>query len=456
MCFCETNRIGFEVLLSLTTTEHASCDGTTKKVNPVRLERNEGTGEVATVTSLPHFSGGESVDSEATHRRRTLLNSSRMIPQSYYRCWVEVDLDALRHNVAAIRRRIGPKVKLMGVVKADAYGHGLGQIGSTLMQCGVDAFGVANLSEALLLRQIGGSGWPILFFGSALPFEVATMVEQNITPTISALEEARLFDEEAQRQGKKVGVHVEIDTGMGRVGFWHEDAVKNILQMAALRQLRIEALYTHFPSADESPDETRRELAFFLKVVETLKKQGLEIPLLHAANSAAVLEFSEAHFEMVRPGLLLYGICAKEHHVGEFRPLLSFKARVAYVKDVAAGRSISYGQTFTAEKSMRIATVTAGYADGFSRHLSNKAEVLVGGKRCPVVGRVTMDQIMVDVTHTAEVQCGDEVVFIGEQNGAGITASEVAGWEDTIPWEVLCSITKTARVPRVYRGTAAA
>ena len=379
-----------------------------------------------------------------------------MVPQSYYRCWVEVDLDALRHNVAAIRRRIGPEVKLMAVVKADAYGHGLGQVGSTLMQCGVDAFGVANLSEALQLRQVGGSGWPILFFGSALPFEVETMVEQDITPTISAVEEARLFDEEAQRLGKKVGVHVEIDTGMGRVGFWHENAVEQILQITALHHLRIEALYTHFPSADENLDETRRELALFLKIVETLKSQGVEIPLLHAANSAATLEFPEARLAMVRPGLLLYGICAKQRHAGEFRPLLSFKARIAYVKDVAAGRTISYGQTFTAEKPMRIATVTAGYADGYSRHLSNKSEVLVGGKRCPVVGRGTMDQIMVDVTDTAEVQCGDEVVFVGEQDGASITASEVAGWEDTIPWEVLCGITKTARVPRIYRGTAAA
>src|ERR1019366_1378165 len=159
---------------------------------------------VATVTSLPRSK--VEMDSDTDHGGGTLLRSSGMIPQSYYRCWVEVDLDALRHNVAAIRRRIGPKVKLMGVVKADAYGNGLGQIGSTLMQCGVDAFGVANLSEALLLRQIGGSGWPILFFGSALPFEVETMVQKDITPTISTLEEARLFDEEAERRSKKVGV----------------------------------------------------------------------------------------------------------------------------------------------------------------------------------------------------------------------------------------------------------
>ena len=385
-----------------------------------------------------------------------------MVPQSYYRCWVEVDLDALRHNVAAIRRRIGPTVKLMAVVKADAYGHGLAQVGGILMQCGVDAFAVATLSEALVLRQIGGSGWPILLFGSALPFEVATMVEQNVTPTISTVEEAQLFEEEAQRRGKVVDVQIEVDTGMGRVGFWHEEAAKQILQIAALPHLRIAALYTHFPSADEELDETRRGLERFLKVVEQLEVKGLKIPLLHATNSAALLNLPEAVLNMVRPGLLLYGIPPNTPHAStlqrsnEFLPALSFKARVAYVKNVGAGRTISYGQTFTAKNSMRIATVTAGYADGFSRQLSNKAHVLIRGGRCPVIGRVTMDQIMVDVTAIKEVQCGDEVVFIGRQEAEGITASEVASWEDTIAWEVLCGITKTARVPRVYRGTAAA
>src|SRR5271169_2991482 len=157
-----------------------------------------------------------------------------MIPQSYYRCWVEVDLDALRHNVAAVRRRIGPNVKITAVVKADAYGHGLAQVGVTLMQCGIDAFAVATLSEALSLRQIGGDGWPILLFGSALPFEIATMLDQNITPTISTLDEARLFEKEAHQRGKMVDVHVEVDTGMGRVGFWHEDAAGNILQIVRL------------------------------------------------------------------------------------------------------------------------------------------------------------------------------------------------------------------------------
>jgi alanine racemase len=308
----------------------------------------------------------------------------------------------------------------------------------------------------LVLRQIGGTGWPILLFGSALPFEVAKMVEQNITPTISTLDEATLFEEEARRSGRTVDVHIEVDTGMGRVGFWHEGAAKAIGRITALPHVRVAGLYTHFPSADENLDETRRELGLFQGIIQELTSAKVKIPLLHTANSAAVARLTESHLTMVRPGLLLYGICPTEAPSGEFRPLLSFKARVAYVKDVAAGRTISYGQTFLAEKPMRIATVTAGYADGFSRHLSNKAEVLVGGRRCPVLGRVTMDQIMVDVTRATHVQCGDEVVFIGQQGDALITASDVARWEDTIPWEVLCGITKAARVPRVYRGAVAA
>jgi alanine racemase len=371
-----------------------------------------------------------------------------MTPQSYYRCWVEVDLDALRHNVAAIRRRIPPTTQLMAVVKADAYGHGLAQVAGVLMHAGVDAFAVANLTEALVLRQIGGPGWPILLFGSALPFEIEKIVEQGITPTISALDEARLFNAAAGQ--RRIPVHVEIDTGMGRVGFWHEEAGPALAEIAALPHLQIEAIYTHFPSADDNLVETRRELELFLRIAAPACRR-------HAANSAALLNVPESHLDMVRPGLLLYGIPpATLARSDEFRPALSFKARVAHVKNVEAGRTISYGQTFVARRPMKIATVVAGYADGFNRYLSNNAEVLVGGARCPVVGRVTMDQIMVDVTRLPAAGCGDEVVFIGRQGDAEISASEVARWEDTIPWEVLCGITKTARVPRLYRGAFAA
>lgn len=367
-----------------------------------------------------------------------------MLPQSYYRCWVEVDLNAVRHNVAAIRRHTGQRAKLMAVVKADAYGHGLLPVASVLMQCGVNAFAVANLGEALALRHLGGAGWPILLFGPALPFEVPKIVEADITPTLSTLAEAEMFAAEAFRQNKRLRVQIEVDTGMGRVGFWHEDALEQIRNIASLPALEIEALYTHFPSADENLAETRHELELFLNV----PGPGIR----HAANSAALLNLPESVLDMVRPGLLLYGIGPAS---GEFHPALSFKARVVLVKSVAAGRTISYGQTFVANKPMRIATVAAGYADGFSRHLSNKAEVLIGGMRCRVVGRVTMDQIMVDVTAVPQVNCGDEVVFIGRQGAGEITASEIAGWEETIPWEVLCGITKTARVPRVYHGTSA-
>ncbi len=379
-----------------------------------------------------------------------------MFPQSYYRCWVEVDLDALRYNIGAIRRHTGPRAKLMAVVKADAYGHGLAPVATRLMQSGVDAFAVATLGEALLLRQRGGPGWPILLFGSALPFEVETIVARNITPTLLNFEEAQLFAAEASRQGKRIRVQIEVDTGMGRVGLWHEDATGEIQRIAALPPLEIEALYTHFPSADENLDSTRQELEKFLRVAKTVRDAGIAVPLLHAANSAALLNLPETVLDMTRPGLLLYGISPAGATPKEFRPALSFKARVAFVKSVDAGRTISYGQTFVANKPMRIATVAAGYADGFSRFLSNKAEVLVGGQRCRVVGRVTMDQIMVDVTAVPQVNCGDEVVFIGRQGEAEITAVEVAGWEETIPWEVLCNITKTARVPRVYHGANAA
>jgi alanine racemase len=387
---------------------------------------------------------------------RFAILASSMVPQSYYRCWVEVDLDALRHNVAAIRRRLRPGTKLMAVVKADAYGHGLPQVARGLMECGVDAFAVANLSEALALRHLGGSGWPILLFGSALQFEVAKMVEQQITPTISTLEEAGWFEAEAVAQDKQVAVQVEVDTGMGRVGIWHQEAAAQIHKIMALPHLRVAGVFTHFPSADENVEETRRELALFHAVIHQLAADQQPVPLWHAANSAALLNVPEAHLDIVRPGLLLYGICPDGCTAPDVRPVLSFKARVAYVKSIAPGRTISYGQTFVADKPMRVATIAAGYGDGFNRHLSNQTQVLIGGQRCALLGRVTMDQIMVDVTHLPQVQGGDEVVFIGCQGAEIIAATEVARWAETIPWDVLCGITKSARVPRIYRGLSAA
>ncbi|NQU11968.1 alanine racemase [bacterium] len=392
-----------------------------------------------------------------------------MVPQSYYRCWVEVDLDALRHNLQSIRHRSQPGAGVLGVVKADAYGHGLPQVARVLMEAGVDGFAVGSLTEALSLRQLGGTGWPILLFGSALPFEIAKLVEQQITPTLSTIEEARQFAAAAQTSGRPVGVQVEVDTGMGRVGFWHEEAAEQIATISTLPGLRLEGVYTHFPSADEDVEVTQRELECFRAVLRQLEERDVRVPRRHAANSAAFLHLPATHLDLVRPGLLLYGIQPATPRpapapavsptaaaADEFQPALSFKARVAFVKQIAAGRTISYGQTFVAPRPLAIATVTAGYSDGFNRILSNQAQVLVAGRRCPVVGRVTMDQIMVDVSAAPPVRCGDEVVFIGRQGAEEITATEVAGWAGTIAWDVLCGITKSARVPRVYHGLTAA
>ena len=357
------------------------------------------------------------------------------------RCWAEIDLAALRQNVTALRHRSG-SARLLAVVKADAYGHGLAEVAKTLQSCGVDAFAIANPSEALALRAVVGPNPFILLFGAAFPFEIETLLTHNITPTITTLAEAQLIAAAAHR---RVDVHVKIDTGMGRVGFWHTEAAAALQQIAALPQLQIAGVYTHFPVADENLPETRRQLERFLTVAR-------DYPLRHAANSAAILTLPEAILDMVRPGLALYGVAPG---AADFQPVLTFKSLVAHVKTVAAGRTISYGQTFVAPAPMRIATVAAGYADGFSRQLSNKAAVLIAGHRCRVVGRVTMDQIMVDVTHVPEVRCGAEVVFIGRQGPATITATEVAEWQGTIAWEVLCGIPKTPRVPRRYRDVSA-
>jgi alanine racemase len=344
----------------------------------------------------------------------------------------------------------------MAVVKADAYGHGLAQVGAALMQYGVDAFAVATLSEALLLRQIGGRGWPVLLLGAPLPFELAKIVEQDIIPTVSTFEEAAHVNDEAHRQGKTATVQVEVDTGMGRVGLWHAEAANEISHIAQLEHLRLGGLYTHFPAADQDVAVTRESLASFLRTVDAVRALGVRVPLVHAANSPAALNVPEAALDMLRIGLLLYGLVPVGCSAPGFLPLLSFKSRVAFVKNVEPGRTISYGQTFVAPRRMQIATVAAGYGDGFSRHLSNRAEVLVNGQRCRVIGRVTMDQIMVDVTEVPGVVSGNEVVFIGRQGDGEITASEVAGWADTIAWEILCGINRTVRVPRVYHGVNAA
>jgi alanine racemase len=374
-----------------------------------------------------------------------------------YRCWAEIDLDALRENLAWIRHRVGAGVKIMTVVKADAYGHGLKQIAALLMQSGTDVFGVANLAEAQAIRSVG-RGWPVLMLGACLPFEVETAVRDDVMPTVSTFEEAQQFSAIATRQGKTVSVHIKIDTGMGRLGAAPKDLPELWRRVEVLPAIQIRGLYTHYASAEDDVAFSRAQKRQFARLLAQLPARPLEY--LHANNSAALLFEHDTHFNTVRPGLLVYGVLPQGNRrirsdlQGQVRPALSWKCRVSLVKEIAAGASLSYGRSFIARRRMTVATLTAGYGDGFLRAASNRAQVLIGGQFCRVLGRVTMDQTIVDVSKLPNVQSGDEAVLIGRQGEQEITVNQLADWCRTIPWEILTAI--TARVPRLYHGSHAA
>ncbi len=376
-----------------------------------------------------------------------------------FRCWAEIDLQALRENLAWLRHRVGPGVKIMTVVKADAYGHGLKDIARLLMQSGTDIFGVANLAEAESIRSVG-RGWPILMLGACLPHEAEPAVRDGVMPTLSSLAEARRFSRAAVRLGQTAQVHLKVDTGMGRLGAKPAEALALIRAVSRLPGLMVRGLFTHYSSAEEDGAFSRGQSRAFRKVIQEVQRAGPPLEFIHANNSAALLLHPETLGNTVRPGLLVYGIVPEGRRAGlrrlrhHLRPALAWKCRVSLVKEVAKGAPISYGHTFVAPGPMRTATITAGYGDGYLRSTSGRAEVLIRGKRCRVLGRVTRDQMVVDVTRVKAAQAGDEVVLIGRQGREEITATELAGWAGSIPWEVLTNI--TYRVRRVYLGGHAA
>ncbi len=375
-----------------------------------------------------------------------------------YRCWAEVDLDALRSNLAWLRQRAGPAVKIMTVVKADAYGHGLKQIAALLMQSGTDVFGVANLAEARAIRSVG-RGWPILMLGACLPDEIETCVKDHVMPTISTTAEVQAFAAAARKLHRVVEVHLKVDTGMGRLGVVPAHALALAQSIAVTEGLRLQGLFTHFSSAEDDPAFSSRQAAQFHDVIAQFSAAGIKPPLIHANNSAAILHESDTTFDVIRPGLLVYGILPPGRRrlappLPELRPALSWHCRVALVKEVPKGTPLSYGHTFITPRRMRVATITAGYGDGYLRAGRDRGCVLIHGHRCPVLGRVTMDQMLVDVTRAPATEPGDIATLIGRQGADEITATEVAAWLGTIPWEVLTAITH--RVPRIYRGGSAA
>jgi alanine racemase len=369
------------------------------------------------------------------------------------RAWAEIDLDAIAHNVREIKKLTGKKVEMMGVVKADAYGHGVREVVRTLLDNGVTQLAVSMLDEAIQIRNMG-IDVPILILGYTDPVRAEELVLNDVTQTVFSLDLAQALSSAAVRLGKKVKVHVKVDTGMTRIGFMPgREAVNYITEINGLPGLVLEGMFTHFASADEHErDYTQMQYDRFLGLCTELSKEGIEIPVKHVCNSAGTMQYPEMHLDMVRPGVILYGLYPSKDVDREkirLKPAMTLKANVIMVKDVEPDTCVSYGRIFRTSRKSKIATIPIGYADGYTRLLSNKGRMLVNGEFAPVVGRICMDQCMIDVTELKkDVYVGDEVVVFGSQNGSSISVDEIAADIGTINYELVCIIGK--RIPRVY------
>jgi alanine racemase len=360
------------------------------------------------------------------------------------RCWVEVDGRALSHNFKILKGLVPRATRLMAVVKANAYGHGLVPLAKELEAIGTDWLGVANVAEGAAIRD-AGVRLPILLLSATLPEEMEEAIHRKLTLTLSSYEEAKRLDRIARALGRKAGVHFKIDTGMGRLGCWHRHAREELARIRRAPALAVKGLCTHFACADADPGLTQTQweaISPFFTENENL--------LRHAANSPAVTRRYGFHADMVRLGLALYGIAPNPGDQGlGLRPLLTWKSRVTLLHEMARGRTVSYGATYRVPSAQRQAVVAMGYGDGYFRLHSNASHMLVRGRRCPIRGRVTMDQTMIDVTRASGCRVGDEVVALGGQGGEEIQARELATQAHTIPWEILTNI--GARVPRIYK-----
>jgi alanine racemase len=378
----------------------------------------------------------------------SMLSTSRLP----LRCWAEIDLAALERNLRLIRASLPAHMRYVAVVKADAYGHGLQQAAARLMHAGTDLFAVANLAEAAALREIG-PGWPILLLSPLLPEEDAYLADYDLIATVSSSDEVQRFNKVGAASGRPVTVHLKIDTGMGRLGVWHEEAEKLYAEIAVAPHIKLGGVFTHFSSPDDDPRFTAEQRRRFLAALGRCRGIELSQLFVHADNSAGLETLESAGpFNAVRIGLLQFGILPHPHSLlaqVHAEPVFSFRTRVGLVKKLPANTTVSYGRTYSLKRDSQIAVLTAGYADGIARALSNRGAVIIRGARCPILGRVTMDQTIVDVTDVPGVERGDEAVLVGKQGTAEITIAEFSRWADTIPWETLCSVTK--RVPRLYK-----
>ena len=364
--------------------------------------------------------------------------------------WVEVDLDRFRRNLGAIRAAVGGGRGILLVVKADAYGHGAVEIARHAVQSGVTMLGVATLHEGIELRASGVTA-PVVILSPALLSEVDEIIEHRLTPCVGSLEFAEVLSRRCAAHQVLTRFHVEVDTGMGRTGVSDEDAVAFIERVVGLPHLVLEGVFTHFPHADAGrTDVTEAQLRRFSEILHALALRKIEVPLRHAANSAGILSVGDSMLDMVRPGILAYGFypSAEVPRTIPVEGIMSFKTRIVELRDVPPGRYISYGRTYQTSRWTRVGVMPVGYGHGYPWHLSNRGQVLIRGKRAPIVGRVTMDLTMVDATEIEEATLGDEVVLWGQQGRARIGLDEVAAWAQTIPYDLLCSMGK--RVVRIF------
>lgn len=371
----------------------------------------------------------------------------------YLRCYAEISLEAIGHNIREVKKRLPEGVKLLGVVKANAYGHGAVPVASYL-ENQVDYFATATIEEAVELRENGISA-PILILGYVSPSQYSDLVEYDITQTIDSYAQALALEKEAARQNRKAKAHLAVDTGMTRIGFQvTEHDADEAAKIADLPHIELEGMFTHFSCADQE-DKTycSMQMEKYDKMTALLAERGVTIPLRHICNSAGIMEFDDHRFEMVRSGIITYGIYPSEEVKKErldLIPALSWKSHVIHVKEVGPGIGVSYGATYVTEKPMtRIATVSAGYADGYPRALSNQGCVLIHGKKAPIIGRICMDQMMVDVTDIPDVQVEDVVTLVGTDGDETITIEEIANPAARFDYEMLCDI--SSRVTRVYK-----
>ncbi|MCL2301394.1 MAG: alanine racemase [Firmicutes bacterium] len=369
---------------------------------------------------------------------------------NYLRTWAEISLDAIEANVNALRARLAPGVKLMCVIKADAYGHGALPLARFLGgKC--EYYAVSVLEEALTLRA-GGVTKPVLLLNYTSPAQYGALLAADVAQTIYSMEQAQALSKAARENGKRQVIHVKVDTGMGRIGFEDTRAcAEEIAQIAQMPDLELEGVFTHYARADEADKASARaQYDRFVAFIKALEAAGVQIPLKHASNSAAAMEFTE-HFDMVRFGISLYGLYPSEEAAKEnlpLRPAMAWKTHVSHLKTVPPGTGISYGHTFSTQRVTRVATLPVGYADGYPRALSNQGHVIIRGRYAPILGRVCMDMCMADVTDIPGVRMEDEVILLGGEGDCRVTMEEIGAMSASFNYETACRVSR--RVPRVY------